>query len=96
MPFCPKCGKDVGNNMFCPECGAKQGVRNDPYSSKPSYQSPENDRQQSPYFQPARRSSGIVYDEMICLIICCCVTPIGAILYYLLTEHQENYQDQRH
>ena len=92
MPFCPKCGKDVGNNMFCPECGAKQGVKNDPYGSKPSYQSPENDRQQSPpYYQPARRSSGIVYDDMICLILCCCVTPIGAILYYLLTEHPENY-----
>ncbi|MHA1237115.1 MAG: hypothetical protein ACTSQ9_05585 [Candidatus Hodarchaeales archaeon] len=39
MPFCPKCGKDVGNNLFCPECGVKQGVKNDPFSSKPSYQS---------------------------------------------------------
>jgi hypothetical protein len=27
-------------------------------------------------------------------VLCCCVTPIAALLYYLLTEHPEKYPDQ--
>jgi hypothetical protein len=29
-------------------------------------------------------------------VLCCCVTPIAALLYYLLTEHPEKYPDQRY
>lgn len=25
MPFCPKCGAEVGEAPFCPDCGAAQG-----------------------------------------------------------------------
>ena len=97
MPFCPKCGNDVGDSIFCPNCGAKQGDRNDPYDSEPSYRSSEyNKLPPQPQYQPNRRGSGIVYDETICLVLCCCVTPIAALLYYLLTEHPENYSDQRY
>ncbi|MCK4847807.1 MAG: hypothetical protein KAT16_02155 [Candidatus Heimdallarchaeota archaeon] len=97
MPFCPKCGADVGNNMFCPNCGSKQGDKRDSIDSEPSYRSPDYDRQkQQPHYQPTRRGSGPRYDETICLILCCCVTPIAALLYYLLTEHPEKYSDQRY
>jgi hypothetical protein len=95
MPFCPKCGNDVGNSLFCPECGAKQGERKDQFSSDP-YGSPRYEKQPPPpHYQPARLGSGIIYDETICLVLCCCVTPIAALLYYLLTEHPDNYSDQR-
>ena len=97
MPYCPKCGNDVGNGMFCSNCGAKQGERREQYSSEPFDQPSEYDRQQRPpHYQPVRRSSGIVYDETICLVLCCCVTPIAALLYYLLTDHPEKYPDQRY
>ncbi|MHA1945311.1 MAG: hypothetical protein ACXAC6_04070 [Candidatus Hodarchaeales archaeon] len=95
MPFCPNCGNDVGNSMFCPNCGAKQGERRDQYSPESSHPSSGYDRQQPPsHYQPVRRGSGIAYDETICLVLCCCVTPIAALLYYLLTEHPEKYPDQ--
>ena len=97
MPYCPKCGSDVGNAMFCPNCGAKQGERNDQFSSDPSYRPSEFDRQQPPPYQPpVRRGSGIVYDEMICCVLCCLGTPLIALLYYIFSEHPEKYPDQRY
>jgi len=88
MPYCPNCGHDVGNAVFCPNCGAKQGERVS--SQDPSY-SPS-----PPGYQPVRRGSGVEYNEMICLVLCCCVTPIAAIIYYLLTEHPEKYPQNQY
>lgn len=36
--FCPKCGKDAGENKFCPECGTnlETGLPNEPVSEKKS------------------------------------------------------------
>jgi hypothetical protein len=72
MPYCPSCGSEVGFAKFCPNCGARQG---DIESGGP---------------QKAERvyvSTGHQYDETICLILCCCLSPIAALIYYLLTEH---------
>lgn len=33
MPYCPKCGKETGNENFCPGCGAPQGTK----KTAPSY-----------------------------------------------------------
>ena len=97
MPFCPNCGNDVGNGMFCPNCGAKQGERREPYGPESSHPSSGYLRQQTlPDYPPVRRASGILYDETICCVLCCCVTPIAGLLYYLLTEHPEKYPDKRY
>ena len=87
MPYCPNCGYDVGDSLFCPNCGAKQGEKAGP--QKPSYSPPPTG------YQPARRGSGVEYNDLVCLLLCCCVTPVGAIIYYLLTEHPEKYPENQ-
>jgi hypothetical protein len=79
MPFCPNCGSDVGMSKFCPNCGAEQG-----FGSPKAYNSSN-----SPPPQTVRVTSGLKYDDGICLLICCCLSPVGALIYYLLTEHPE-------
>ena len=92
--FCPNCGTEVGNSRFCPSCGMEQGSPapkayqgdNIQYSQQPP-------NQQQPYYPP-RTGSGVQYDAGICVLICCCLSPIAAIIYYVLTEHPENQYNQ--
>ena len=72
MPYCPQCGAEVGFAKFCPNCGARQG----------DIDSRDSQRAERVYV-----STGHQYDETICLILCCCLSPIAALIYYLLTEH---------
>lgn len=80
MPFCPNCGAEVGTARFCPSCGAEQGT-----AAPKAYAGGSS----SPPPQNVRVSTGVKYDEMICVLLCCCLSPIAALLYYLLTEHPE-------
>ena len=72
MAYCPNCGTEVGGAKFCPNCGATQGGG---YAGRPG----------AP--QQVYVSTRHQYDETICLILCCCLSPVAAVLYYLLTEH---------
>ncbi|MHA1974533.1 MAG: hypothetical protein ACTSW1_16155 [Candidatus Hodarchaeales archaeon] len=83
MPYCPNCGQEVGNAIYCPNCGARQGEKQDAFSRGPSPQVPP------PAYR--RTGSGVEYNDGLCLILCCCLSPIAALIYYLLTEHPENY-----
>ncbi|MHA2365707.1 MAG: zinc-ribbon domain-containing protein [Candidatus Hodarchaeales archaeon] len=84
MPFCPNCGTETGDAQFCPSCGTPQG----PKAGPPG---------QPPYPQPVRVTSGHQYDSAICLVLCCCLSPVAALIYYLLTEHPpDTYQSQRY
>ena len=84
MPFCPNCGSEVGTSRFCPSCGAEQGTG----AQKATYGGSG-----SPPPQTVRVTSGLQYDEMICLVLCCCLSPVAALIYYLLTEHpQQEYK----
>ena len=74
MPYCPKCGTETGEARFCPNCGATQGGAD---TGRPSTPPP----------QQVYSSGKPLFNELICLFLCCCVTPIGAVIYYVLTEH---------
>ena len=80
MPFCPNCGNEVGNERFCQKCGAEQGTSR--AGSDFSQTGPPR-----PPPQSVRVTSGIQYDGTICVILCCCLSPVAALIYYLLTEH---------
>lgn len=73
MIFCPKCGTDIGSANFCPNCGASQGSSTHPQPPQP---------------QVIRHTTGRKYDDAICLILCCCLGPVAAVIYYLLTDHE--------
>ena len=67
---------------FCPDCGTDIGAAN----FCPNCGAPQGtSKTQSP--QIVRVGSGIKYDDFICIILCCCLSPIAAVLYYLLTDH---------
>ena len=85
MPFCPSCGAEVGNARFCPSCGAEQGSTGF---------SQQGGQQRYPPQQTVRVTSGHQYDSGICVILCCCLSPVAALIYYLLTDHpdQQNYR----
>lgn len=90
MPFCPNCGSEIGNAQFCPNCGMEQGdvVK----TSSPGPQSNYGGGP-PPNYQPVSRS-GTKYDETICLVLCCCLSPLVALVYYLLTDHTPDYYQQ--
>lgn len=90
MPFCPNCGTDTGNSRFCPSCGMEQGT-----PSTKAYQSNYNQPNQQPPYQPVRTAGGVKYDSGICVLICCCLSPVAAVIYYVLTEHPENQYNQQ-
>jgi hypothetical protein len=91
MPYCPNCGTEVGGAKFCPNCGTEQGKSE---FGRPSG-SPEFRRSSSDP-QPVYVSTRHQYDSTICLLLCCCVTPIGAIIYYMLSEHPDQQYDSRY
>jgi len=70
MPYCPKCGKETGNENFCPECGAPQGAKR----VAPTY----SEKRKEPY------------NAWIGAVLCCCLSPIVAFVYYYITEPDEN------
>ena len=74
MPYCPKCGKETGNENFCPGCGAPQGTK----KAAPTYS--------------AKRKEP--YNSWIGAIICCCLTPVPAFVYYYITEPEEDSLNQ--
>ena len=74
MPYCPQCGSEVEYQKFCPNCGASQG---DIDSVRPQ-------RAERVYV-----STGHQYDATICLVLCCCLSPVASLIYYLLTEHPD-------
>jgi hypothetical protein len=76
LKYCPICGSEVEPGArFCPNCGASQV----PVTRGPITQPP----------QAARITTGHQYDEAICFMICCCLSPLAALIYYRLTEHPE-------
>ena len=79
MPFCPKCGFDVGSANFCFNCGTQQGSGKQPSSGG------------SPHPQTVKVTPSHQYDSGICLLLCCCLSPLAALIYYLLTDHPEKY-----
>ncbi len=82
MPYCPKCGTEAGEAKFCPNCGATQGGAD---AGRPG----------APPTYQAQGSGKPKYDSTICLLLCCCVTPVGAVIYYVLTDHpEEQYKTQ--
>ena len=88
MAFCPNCGNELSENeKFCPNCGTPQGGRVPP---TPYQQTPR----QQPYQpqQTVRVTTGHQYDETICLVLCCCLSPVAALIYYLLTDHPNQIQ----
>ena len=83
MAFCPNCGNELSETeKFCPNCGTPQGGQQRP----PVYQQPPP---QSGYYGPqtVRVTSGHEYSDGICLLLCCCLSPVAALIYYLLTDH---------
>jgi len=74
MPYCPKCGKETGNENFCPGCGAPQGTK----KAVPTYS--------------AKRKEP--YNSWIGAVICCCLTPVPAFVYYYITEPEEDSLNQ--
>ena len=81
MPYCPNCGSEVGDARFCPSCGAAQGTA--------------DMRRPSGAPQQVYVSTRHQYDSTICLLLCCCLSPIAAIIYYMLAEHPEDqYRSQ--
>ncbi len=70
MPYCPKCGEEVGTAKFCPNCGTSQG----PGRLIQAY-------------APARIEA---YNPFIGACLCTCLTPIAMMVYYFITEPQED------
>jgi hypothetical protein len=89
MRYCPYCGSEAkDSDLFCENCGKKLGTEGRARDAPPQQQAGYAPHQQP---QPYRASSGVQYDSLICLLICCCLTPVGAVIYYLLADHQPTY-----
>lgn len=98
MAFCPFCGSEVNSaSVFCENCGKK--IKDESQQASPQPQQPSYQPQQDKYYSPppvqrSAKSGGIEYDDTICLILCCCLSPIAALIYYLLTDH-DSYEYNR-
>ncbi len=80
MAFCPNCGSETGGAKFCPNCGATQGGADAGRPGAP---------------QQVYVSTRHQYDGGICLLLCCCLSPVAALIYYMLAEHpQDEYKTQ--
>lgn len=86
--FCPNCGTEVGQSRFCPSCGMEQGTPS-PKAYQGNYNQAGQQQPNQPPYQP-RTGTGIEFNGAICVVLCCCLSPIAAIIYYLLTEHPQN------
>ncbi|MHA1984723.1 MAG: zinc-ribbon domain-containing protein [Candidatus Hodarchaeales archaeon] len=89
MPFCPNCGIELSETeRFCSNCGTPQGFQQRP----PTYQQPPGQQPYQPQ-QAARVTTGHQYNEGLCVLLCCCMSPVVALIYYLITN-QSNQNRQ--
>ncbi|MFX0118192.1 MAG: hypothetical protein ACFE9A_02290 [Candidatus Hodarchaeota archaeon] len=72
----------MGDARYCPNCGAAQGGVEPSRPGVPPQQVYVSTRHQ--------------YDSGICLILCCCLSPVAALIYYMLTEHPEQQYQTRY
>jgi hypothetical protein len=80
VAFCPKCGTQVPETEnFCSNCGTPKETKRD--------QSPTSQPEQ----QVVRVTSGHEFNDGICLILCCCLSPIAAIIYRRRANHPNSY-----
>ena len=74
MPFCPKCGAEVGSSKFCPECGVGQGT--------------VSSQAQQPAFKQSKKEKYNPYiGAMLC---CCLSPIVMFVYYFVTESEEDS------
>ena len=69
---CPNCGKQISESEFCLHCGM-------PLTEQ---------AKKSPSQRAMGKQSQEQFNLPLCILMCCCLTPIGGLCYYLIAKSE--------
>lgn len=70
--ICPNCGNQNPESQFCMYCGLPL----------------TEEAKKSPQQRAITQQSQEQFSMPTCLLICCCLTPIGGLIYYIIAKSE--------